>query len=64
MHPVTTGLVASVNLGMVNVLSMVNVLYADYYANKLYKLRRGPQKLGGPVSVFVPSGKISLRGPG
>ena len=58
MHPVTTGLVATVNLGM------VNVLYSDYYANKLYKLRRGPQKLGSPVSVFVHSGKISLGGPG
>jgi len=35
----------------------------DYYTNKLYKFRRGREKLGGLVSVFVPSDKISLGGP-
>jgi len=38
-------------------------LYSDYYTNKLYKFRQGPQKLRGPVSVFAPPGKISLGGP-
>jgi len=35
-----------------------------YYTNKLYKFRRGLEKLGGRVSVFVPPGKIFLGGPG
>jgi len=38
-------------------------LYADYYRNKLYKFRQGTLELGGSVSVLVPPGKISLRGP-
>jgi len=38
---------------------MVSIyLYSDYYTNKLYKFRRGPQKPGRPVSVFVPLGKF------
>jgi len=42
---------------------MVDVfLCSDYYTNKLYKIRRGPQRLGGPISVFVSPGEISFRG--
>jgi len=37
-------------------------LYSDYYANKLYKFRLGPQKLGNPSSAFVQPGNISLSG--
>jgi len=32
-------------------------LHSIYYRNKLNKLQRETQKLGGQVSVFVPSGK-------
>ena len=35
-------------------------LQSDYYRNKLYKFQREAQKLGGPVSVFVPRGNIFL----
>jgi len=36
---------------------------SGYYTNKLCKLYRETHKLGGPVSVFVSPGKISLEGP-
>jgi len=35
-------------------------LHSDYYRNKQYKFQRETQKLGGPVSVFVPLGNIFL----
>jgi len=38
-------------------------LHSDYYKNKLHKFLGGSQKLGGPVSFFLPLGKISLRDP-
>jgi len=37
-------------------------LYSDYYTNKLYKFRRGLLKLGVPISVFIPPGKVSFKG--
>jgi len=33
-------------------------LQSDYYGNKLYTFQRETQKLGSPVFVFVPLGKI------
>jgi len=43
---------------MVAVSSLFSLLY-----KQVTKLRRRPSKLWGLVVVFVPSGKISLRGP-
>jgi len=37
---------------------------SDCYTNKLYKFRRGSEKLGGSVPVFVPPGKIFIGDPG
>jgi len=48
------------NPGMVAFLSVFKLLY---YRNKLYKFQQENQWLGDPVSVFVPPGKISLKGP-
>ena len=58
---------ASITIHLFLNLSMVAVLqylHSHYYTNKLaYKFRRGPPKLGGAVSVFVPSDKVFLGGP-
>jgi len=40
-------------------LAASSAVYSDCYTNKLYKFRLWPQKL--ELSVFVHSGKISLR---
>jgi len=38
-------------------------LYFDYDTKKPYKFQWESQKLGGPVSVFIPPAKISLGTP-
>jgi len=49
---------------MVTVSTVSSPVYSDYYTNKLYKFRRGNQKLGDPVSVVATPGKISVKVPG
>jgi len=42
--------------------AILSVDSSDNYANKLRKFWRGQQMLGGPITVFVAPGKISIRG--